>query len=63
MMVPGICNFSDVSFNDRLRFADLALVEPDSNCQMNFRRQPEFSLTIGMGDMNVNTRFLPREEK
>ncbi len=63
MTVPGICNFSDVSFNDRLRFTDLALVEPDSNCQMNHRRQPEFSLTIGMGNVNVNARLFPREEK
>ena len=59
MAVPGICNFSDVSFNDRLRFADLTLAEPDGNCQMYIRRQPEFCFAIRMGDMNMNTRLFP----
>ncbi len=59
MAVPGICDFSDVGFDDRLRFADLTLVEPDGDCQMNFRRQPEFCLAIRMGDMNVNARLFP----
>ena len=59
MTVPGICDFSDVNFNDRLRFADLTLIESDGDCQMNFRRQPEFCLPIRMGDMNMNTLFFP----
>ena len=59
MTVPGICDFSDVSFNNRLCFADLTLVEPDRYCQMNLRRQPEFCLAIRMGYMDMNTRLFP----
>jgi len=59
MAVPGIFDFSDVSFNDRLRFADLALVESDGDCQMNIRRQPEFCLAVRMRDMNMNTCLFP----
>lgn len=59
MTVPGICDFSDVGFDDRLCFADLTLGEPDRNCQLNIRRQPELRLAIRMGDMNMNTRLFP----
>jgi|OpeIllAssembly_1097287.scaffolds.fasta_scaffold00916_4 hypothetical protein len=39
-----------MSFKDQLRFADLLLVEPDRDCQINVRRQPEFCLAVWMGD-------------
>jgi len=63
MTVPGIGDFSDVGFNDQLRFADLTLVEPNSDCQMNIRCQPEFCLAVRMGDMNMNTCLFPRKEE
>lgn len=59
MTVPGICDCSDVGLDDGLCFADLTLVKPCRDGQMDMRRQPELGLAIWMRDMNMNARFFP----
>lgn len=62
MTVPGIGDLSKMGFDDHLGIGQLPLVQSGSCGQMHFRRQPEFSFSVWVGDMDMDTGFF-REKK
>jgi len=63
MTVPGIGDLSKMGFDDHLGIGQLPLVQSGSCGQMHFRRQPEFSFAVWVGDMDMDTGFFPGEEE